>query len=186
MEIFSFSFLAHTCFAWTFTSIKLTLYMLCFSCTEIPMQYLPYLYTDITIPFPFFANIFAYLHICPKHKLFPSISSCSHYASPNSACFENCSTSLTTHRSLGCSLRLSFTLSQLAIPVCVFVPVSVFSKSVFSLHFHNVHSYLTWYLACVNPCCRQLNKPPTALNSSGCSSRSSRATVRFVWQLQNL
>lgn len=115
MEIFSFSFLEHTCtcFAWTFTSIRLTLYMLCFSCTEIPLQYLPYLYTDITIPFPFFANIFAHLHICPKHKLFLSISSCSHYASPNSACFENCSTSLTTHRSLGCSLRLSFTLSLL-------------------------------------------------------------------------
>lgn len=64
MEIFSFSFLAHTCFAWTFTSIKLTLYMLCFSCTEIPLQYLPYLYTDITIPFPFFCKYlcsFAYL-----------------------------------------------------------------------------------------------------------------------------
>lgn len=145
--------------------------------------------TDTYHSLLFFANIFAHLHICPKYKLFPCIFSCSHYASSNSACFQNCSTSLTTHGSLGCNLSFTLTLSPLLYPSlrlrCSFYLIEVCLLSAFA-QCALVSGYVFGLCESMLEATTQATHCPQLLHLWLSHSQSSPATVRFVWQLQNL
>lgn len=128
--------------------------MLCLSSTGIPWQY--HSRTQSYRTLSFFANICAHLHIRPKAKYF-HLSLRALIMPTISACFQNCSPSLSTHSSR--LSRLSFSLLSLSAALSQSPASSPSASSVcfFLLAFAQYwRSYLATYLACHPPV------PPTA------------------------